>query len=174
MSERRADLTGVDKAVSEVLDEILARMHGILTSQSDHRPFLDWLKDRGYQVLPNFEQIDSDEPGTVGFIAQSWEWAVFCGHPDDGEDTVDTFEDPAEAEELAQRVIDAHIGRRLTTWSVTAWEVLPRCGACGSVRDDEVCCDGRAAEIEAGEAAVRDVAALAGSGSPHPNTEETT
>jgi hypothetical protein len=49
--ERRADLTGVDKAVSEVLDELLFRMHGLTSSRSDHREFLEWLDERGYVVV---------------------------------------------------------------------------------------------------------------------------
>jgi hypothetical protein len=48
--ERRADLTGADKAVSEVLDEINVRMHGFASGGSYHREFLDWLADRGYRV----------------------------------------------------------------------------------------------------------------------------
>jgi len=50
--ERRADLTGADKAVSEVLDEINVRMHGILSSGSYHREFADWLAERGYVIAP--------------------------------------------------------------------------------------------------------------------------
>ena len=80
---------------------------------------------------------------------------MFCGHPDEG-DLVETFDELAEAEELAQRVIDAHIAHRWLSTTVTAWEVRERCGGCGSVLDGSLCCDRRRAEIEAGEAALRD------------------
>lgn len=50
--ERRAELTGVDKAVSETLDEVNVRMHGIFSGGSSHREFLDWLAERDYVVVP--------------------------------------------------------------------------------------------------------------------------
>jgi hypothetical protein len=49
--ELRADLTGADKAVSEVLDEVNIRMHGLISGGSYHREFLDWLGERGYVVV---------------------------------------------------------------------------------------------------------------------------
>lgn len=52
VTERRADLTGADKAVSEVLDEVNVRMHGLMSSGTYHREFLDWLAERGYRVTP--------------------------------------------------------------------------------------------------------------------------
>lgn len=89
-------------------------------------------------------------------IRHEEQWAVFCGHPDDAEDVVDIFDDQATAEELAQRVIDAHIGYRQVTITEPAWRVLARCSGCGSVLDGELCCDARRADIEAGEAVLRE------------------
>lgn len=86
------------------------------------------------------------------------EWAVFCGDPTEVEDIVQVFDELAEAEELAQRVIDARIGHRRLTIAEPPWTVLERCSSCGSVLDGALCCDGRAAEIEAGEAVLREAA----------------
>lgn len=50
--KRRADLVGAEKAVAETLDEVNARMHGMLSSSAYQQEFLDWLRDRGYVVAP--------------------------------------------------------------------------------------------------------------------------
>jgi hypothetical protein len=99
------------------------------------------------RLLSTPDDRDSDDDVTV-----YGEWAVFCGDPEDGEDIVGVFLEQALAEELAQRVIDAHIGYRQVTRTDPAWQMKLLCGGCGSVLTDEMCCDGRTAEIEAGQA----------------------
>lgn len=52
MSDRRDDLNPVVRAVSDTLDELLWRHHGIATSWSNPESFLKWLRGRGYDVIP--------------------------------------------------------------------------------------------------------------------------
>lgn len=113
------------------------------------------------------EQEGGPPNDAIWTVDRTAQWAVFCGHPDDDDDLVEAFYDRAEAEELAQRVIDAYIARRWVSTTTTPWEVLQRCSGCGSVLDGELCCEARHAEIEAGEAVLR----AAGAGVPDP--EET-
>jgi hypothetical protein len=40
-----------EEAVTEVIDEILGRHHGIITGQRHGADFLDWLRERGYTVV---------------------------------------------------------------------------------------------------------------------------
>lgn len=47
----RDELDGVDRAVSETLDEVNVRMHGLMSSGSYHAEFCDWLAERGYEVV---------------------------------------------------------------------------------------------------------------------------
>lgn len=54
MSDReltRAELTGADKAVSDVLDELNDRMYGRTSSSSYYRQFREWLARDGYLVV---------------------------------------------------------------------------------------------------------------------------
>lgn len=94
------------------------------------------------------QPLTAEADGSVLDVERAEEWAVFCGHPlhPDGEDIVTVFDELAAAEELAHRVIDAHIGRRWVSTTRTEWEVVPWCGSCGSVLDGELCCDGRRGE----------------------------
>jgi hypothetical protein len=48
----REELSDLERAVSDVIDEILGRHHGIFTSQNHAQDFLDWLQERGYLVVP--------------------------------------------------------------------------------------------------------------------------
>jgi hypothetical protein len=48
----RAELTGAEAAVSDVIDEILGRHHGILTSAHHEADFIEWLAERGYKIVP--------------------------------------------------------------------------------------------------------------------------
>lgn len=89
-------------------------------------------------------------PDTVQGGDEHWteeEWAVFCGNPDECEDLVRTFDNRCDAEELAHRVINAHIGRRVIRVSATPWVVHPCCSSCGSVIDGESCCESRRDEL---------------------------
>lgn len=56
---RRDDLPPVERAVSDALDDTLARHHGITTSWSNPETFLRTLRDEGYDVVP------ASEPATV-------------------------------------------------------------------------------------------------------------
>lgn len=53
MSElaRRDDLDPLTRAVSDTLDELLFRHHGISTSWSNPESFIKWLAGRGYAVV---------------------------------------------------------------------------------------------------------------------------
>ncbi|MBP2704436.1 hypothetical protein JOL79_11485 [Microbispora sp. RL4-1S] len=51
MPERRDDLPPLERAVSDTLDDHLARNHGILTSSAHPRDFLEALAEHGYQVI---------------------------------------------------------------------------------------------------------------------------
>ena len=51
----RAELTAGQKAVSETLDEVNFRMHGLTSSGSYHQQFVGWLGERGYRVVPAVE-----------------------------------------------------------------------------------------------------------------------
>ena len=48
---RRADLPPLERAVSDTLDEYLARLHGIMSSWAGPQEFLEWLRGRGYEVI---------------------------------------------------------------------------------------------------------------------------
>lgn len=50
--KKRAELQGAEAAVSDVLDEVNYRGHGLMSSSSYYHWFLDWLEERGYQVTP--------------------------------------------------------------------------------------------------------------------------
>lgn len=50
--ERRDDLDPLTRAVSDALDELLFRHHGISTSWSNPESFIKWLGERGYVVVP--------------------------------------------------------------------------------------------------------------------------
>jgi len=56
MSERRDDLDPLTRAVSDTLDELLWRAHGISTSWSNPEWFIEWLAGRGYQITPTTEE----------------------------------------------------------------------------------------------------------------------
>lgn len=43
---------GAERAVSEALDELLVRMHGILSGGTYPAEFIAWLAERGYRVAP--------------------------------------------------------------------------------------------------------------------------
>jgi hypothetical protein len=47
----RDELNDLERAVSDVIDEILVRHHGTFTSQNHAQDFLDWLEERGYVVV---------------------------------------------------------------------------------------------------------------------------
>lgn len=49
---RRDDLPPVERAVSDVLDDLLHRHHGIQTSWSNPEDFIALLRDEGYEVVP--------------------------------------------------------------------------------------------------------------------------
>lgn len=49
--DRRSGLGPVEGAVSEALDELNHRMHGMTSSWSYPEEFLDFLRDRGYAVV---------------------------------------------------------------------------------------------------------------------------
>lgn len=50
--DRRDDLDPMTRAVSDTLDELLWRAHGLATSWSNPEWFIDWLGERGYEVVP--------------------------------------------------------------------------------------------------------------------------
>lgn len=80
MSARRDELTGADKAVSEVLDEINHRMHGLMSGGSYHREFLDWLAQRGFQVVYKPPTPQVEERRCAARIWPSWaNRYVTCG-----------------------------------------------------------------------------------------------
>jgi len=47
---KRDDLPPLEQAVSDVLDEYLWRLHGIVSSWSHPREFIQWLNERGYII----------------------------------------------------------------------------------------------------------------------------
>lgn len=51
MADRRAELDPLTRAVSDSLDELLWRHHGIASSWSNPEDFLKWLEERGYVVV---------------------------------------------------------------------------------------------------------------------------
>ncbi|MGI5161418.1 hypothetical protein [Microbispora sp. CA-102843] len=51
MPERRDDLPPLERAVSDTLDDHLTRHHGIHSSSTHPRDFLETLAERGYQVV---------------------------------------------------------------------------------------------------------------------------
>lgn len=87
------------------------------------------------------------------------QWCVFSDDPEDG--VVLISDDLAEVEEMAPLVLDAGIAHR--TVRTGGWVRRERCSACGSVLFDgnNDCCDGRRAEVEAGQAVLADAAARA-------------
>lgn len=50
MSKRRAELEGVEKAVSNALDDWLFRFHQIITSWTEPDVFIDLLREEGYEI----------------------------------------------------------------------------------------------------------------------------
>lgn len=90
------------------------------------------------------EMIDVDS------LDERDEWCVFYGGPDpDNAAGVHVTEDQADAEEMAEWFRESGVACR--TIYVAPWEVQPTCSSCGSVLDGNDCCDGRLAEIAAGE-----------------------
>lgn len=55
---RRDDLDPIERAVSDALDDILFRHHGIVTSWSNPETFLEILGDLGYVVIHTTQQGD--------------------------------------------------------------------------------------------------------------------
>lgn len=54
---KREYLAPLDRAVSDTLDEYLSRIHGITTSWAHPLDFLDWLQERGYNVVRMEEEV---------------------------------------------------------------------------------------------------------------------
>jgi hypothetical protein len=48
--EERANLTEIELAVGDTLEEYTQRVHGVL-SPAEPTWFLDWLRERGYEVI---------------------------------------------------------------------------------------------------------------------------
>lgn len=56
---RRDELPPVERAVSDALDDVLHRHHGIMTAWSNPEDFLAALRNEGYDIVP------ISEPDTV-------------------------------------------------------------------------------------------------------------
>ena len=94
---KREDLEGVERVVSDVLDEYNMRKHGILSSHSGYDTFLSLLADEGYtvvkigdvppwmsQITPEGSSVTILDGDTSEFIGESWASPLYvCGTTDD-------------------------------------------------------------------------------------------
>ena len=51
MTNTRDELSPLERAVSDTLDEWLIRLHGIVSSWSAPNLFIEWLNERGYDIV---------------------------------------------------------------------------------------------------------------------------
>jgi hypothetical protein len=57
-THRREDLSPLERAVSDTIDEWMMRMHGIVSNWAYPREFIGWLRERGYEIAPCKERDD--------------------------------------------------------------------------------------------------------------------
>ena len=58
---KRDELPPLERAVSDTLDEWLVRMHGIFSSWAFPIEFIEWLKERGYEIRKIDPKSEEDE-----------------------------------------------------------------------------------------------------------------
>lgn len=59
---KKDELSLLERAVSDALDEWVCRIHGIYSGWSYPKEFIEWIEKRGYQIVP----LDSENGEELG------------------------------------------------------------------------------------------------------------